>query len=192
MLDRAYELRVLCADIDDLGMAAHAQHWFVYSMLLNTQFDGPRRRGRRAPPHLRAVPAAVQPAPQRGAAFDDGVDGGSLRGRRATTPRTRPSSRRASPVSTCRVPTACRCSRCDASRAGSRRSGRSSKRSPASNGSTRRGVPALAAVYAELGMLEEARAELRSLVTPGLGASPARLVVPRRAHVPRRRRHVRR
>ncbi len=83
MLDRAYELRVLCADIDDLGMVAHAQHWFVYSMLLNTQFED---LADAVAEHHRICERCQQPFNlhlERGAAFDDGVDGGSLRGQRA-------------------------------------------------------------------------------------------------------------
>ena len=83
-LERAFELRVLSAGIDDLGMAAHAQHWFVYSLMVNARFDGAAGRGRRPRAHLRARAATVQPAPQCRAAFDDGADGRTVRRRRAT------------------------------------------------------------------------------------------------------------
>ena len=171
MLERAFELRRLCADIDDPRMAMHGQQWLILSLLLNGEFagfaDALAEHGRIAELsqepfhlHLKAAvgstfalmegrfAAAEQLADEASelASTLSGVDASGVYGVQMFS--LRREQGRLDEIRTVVEAVA----RLDRSEAAWR--------------------PGLAAVYAELGLLDEARAEVKLLVTPGLPLVP--------------------
>jgi class 3 adenylate cyclase/DNA-binding CsgD family transcriptional regulator len=171
MLDRAYELRLLCNATEDLSDTAHAQQWFVIALLLNAEFDAlPEAVAehrwaceRAQEPFKRHLSAAVQStfALMEGR-FDDaealaevarehaaglsGVDvSGAYGVQMFSLRREQGRLDEVRPVVEAVV-------RLDRAHAAWR--------------------PGLAAMYAELGMIDAARDEVRRLVSPGMTRLP--------------------
>jgi class 3 adenylate cyclase/DNA-binding CsgD family transcriptional regulator/tetratricopeptide (TPR) repeat protein len=171
MLERAFELRLLCSDLDDLRMAVHAQQWLVASMLVNAEFAGLRD----AVAEHRALSArSKEPFHLHlSAAVESTV--AIMEGRLADAEALAEEANEL----------ASNLSGPDASGAYGvqmfslrREQGRLDEVRPVVEAVARLDRahatwrPALAAMYAELGMLDEARAEVRVLVTPGLPRLP--------------------
>jgi class 3 adenylate cyclase/DNA-binding CsgD family transcriptional regulator len=171
MLARAFELKALCADLDDARMAMHAQQWLILSSLLNGEFGGLRdvvKEHRRIavlsqePFHLHLSAAVGSTLALMEGRFADaealageasdlastlsGVDASGVYGVQMFSLR-----REQGRLDEVR-PVVEAIARFDRAQASWR--------------------PGLAAVYAELGLIDEARAELKLLVTPGLTRVP--------------------
>jgi DNA-binding CsgD family transcriptional regulator len=171
MLERAYELRLLCAELGDPELQTHGQQWFVAALLVNAQFDAlddaiaehTRASVRSHQPFhrhlnlaLRSTVALMRGAFAEAERFADeaadyaaglsGVDVSGAYGVQMFSLR-----REQGRLDEIR-PVVEAVARLDRAHAAWR--------------------PGLAAVYAETGLVEEAREEIRLLVTPGLAHIP--------------------
>ena len=171
MLERAFELKELCADLDDPRMAMHAQQWLTLSLMLNGEFAPVRDvlAEHRRIALLSQEPFHVHLSAAVGSTF------ALMEGRFADAERL---AGEASDL-------ASTLSGVDASGVYGvqmfslrREQGRLDEVRPIVEAIARfdraqaSWRPGLAAVYAELGLIDEARAELKQLVTPGLARVP--------------------
>jgi class 3 adenylate cyclase/DNA-binding CsgD family transcriptional regulator len=171
MMQRAFELKALCADLDDPRMAMHAQQWLTLSLLLNGDFAPVRdvlaEHHRIAvlsqePFHLHLSAAVGSTLALMEGRF---VDAERLAGEASDLASTL-SGVDASGVYGVQMFSL------------RREQGRLDEVRPIVEAIARfdrtqtSWRPGLAAVYAELGLIDEARAELKLLVTPGLARVP--------------------